>query len=227
VGKLRYGVAMAVSAGALALAASADAGVAFYSFGMGAPSQQLITNFSNESNIGGPPTHTPSSPAGYSWSGSGVILNTTSGIGAEPAIASGYGTGPYLSVQGGDWETLNIPVSAGFKDIGIYVGSLDAYNTLIFTLADGTSVSYTGSYLGGLSGAANGDQTAANTNGLFDFSFTKAVKSIEFQSTSDSFEIASISAGVPEPATWAMLILGVAMIGFVARRRNEALYATA
>lgn len=26
---------------------------------------------------------------------------------------------------------------------------------------------------------------------------------------------------VPEPATWAMLILGVAMIGFVARRRNE------
>jgi hypothetical protein len=27
--------------------------------------------------------------------------------------------------------------------------------------------------------------------------------------------------GVPEPATWAMLILGVAMIGFAARRRNE------
>jgi hypothetical protein len=26
--------------------------------------------------------------------------------------------------------------------------------------------------------------------------------------------------GVPEPATWAMLILGVAMIGFAARRRN-------
>jgi hypothetical protein len=30
----------------------------------------------------------------------------------------------------------------------------------------------------------------------------------------------SISA-VPEPTTWAMLILGVAMIGFAARRRNE------
>jgi hypothetical protein len=29
-------------------------------------------------------------------------------------------------------------------------------------------------------------------------------------------------AAVPEPATWAMLILGVAMIGFAARRRNEA-----
>jgi hypothetical protein len=33
--------------------------------------------------------------------------------------------------------------------------------------------------------------------------------------------------GVPEPATWAMLILGVAMIGFAARRRSEAVVVTA
>jgi hypothetical protein len=30
-----------------------------------------------------------------------------------------------------------------------------------------------------------------------------------------------IAFGVPEPATWSMLILGVAMIGFAARRRNQ------
>ena len=29
------------------------------------------------------------------------------------------------------------------------------------------------------------------------------------------------SPDVPEPATWMMLILGVAMIGFAARRRSE------
>lgn len=29
------------------------------------------------------------------------------------------------------------------------------------------------------------------------------------------------AAGIPEPATWAMLILGAAMIGFAARRRGE------
>jgi hypothetical protein len=31
----------------------------------------------------------------------------------------------------------------------------------------------------------------------------------------------TVAARVPEPSTWAMLILGVAMIGFAARRRNE------
>lgn len=32
----------------------------------------------------------------------------------------------------------------------------------------------------------------------------------------------TVADAVPEPATWAMLILGVGMIGFAARRRNEA-----
>jgi hypothetical protein len=31
----------------------------------------------------------------------------------------------------------------------------------------------------------------------------------------------SLTSAVPEPATWAMLILGVAMVGFAARRRRE------
>lgn len=34
-----------------------------------------------------------------------------------------------------------------------------------------------------------------------------------------AFDVLGV-AGVPEPATWAMLILGVGMIGFAARRRN-------
>jgi hypothetical protein len=226
VGKLRYCVAVAVSAGALALAASADAGVAFYSFGTGAPSLQLITNFSGDT-VGNAPT---SLPPGYSWtlnSDPVQVLNTTSGIGAEPAIATGYGTGNYLSVEGGGSETLNIPVTAGVRDVSLYVGSLDTYNALIFTLANGAQASYSGTDLGGYSGASNGDQTAANTNGVFNFSFTQPIKSILFQTGSDSFEIASISAAVPEPTTWAMLILGVAMIGCAARRRRDTLYAAA
>jgi hypothetical protein len=33
--------------------------------------------------------------------------------------------------------------------------------------------------------------------------------------------VVAVVTGVPEPATWAMLILGVAMAGFAARRRGE------
>jgi hypothetical protein len=224
VNKLRFCVAMAVSAGALALAAAADAGVVFYSYGSGAQPLALITDFSKDSEGSAPTT----APAGYSWAaqGTGVILNTTSGNGAEPAIgpAGAYGVGNYLSIEGGNSETLNIPAAAGLKNIGLYVGSLDSYNTVVFTLVGGQQVTYWGDSsaqptfsLDNYSGSANGAQNAANTNGVFDFSFDKAVQSITFES---GFEIASISGGVPEPATWAMLILGVAMIGCAARRRS-------
>jgi hypothetical protein len=40
---------------------------------------------------------------------------------------------------------------------------------------------------------------------------------------SESGAQSQILGGVPEPATWAMLILGVAMIGIAARRRNYAM----
>jgi hypothetical protein len=45
----------------------------------------------------------------------------------------------------------------------------------------------------------------------------------------DLMEVTSIApvAGVPEPATWAMLILGVAMVGFAARNRRNGLAVTA
>jgi hypothetical protein len=41
------------------------------------------------------------------------------------------------------------------------------------------------------------------------------------------FTVGVFGAAVPEPATWAMLITGVAMIGFAARRRRDALAAAA
>ena len=43
----------------------------------------------------------------------------------------------------------------------------------------------------------------------------------------ESFSILGSPAGVPEPSTWAMLILGVGMIGFRARRRSQRMRAAA
>ena len=228
-GKLRDVVAMAAFTGALGLGAAAHADVVFYSYGTGAPTLPLVTNFS-EDTVGAAPTHIPASPAGMSWSGSGEIVDTTaSGLAAEPGVAGGvYGTGNFLNILSGHSETLTIPAAAEITKIGLYVGSLDSYNSLIFTLQGGAQLTYTGADLGAFSGADNGDQLAGNTNGVFDFSFKKAVTSIQFQSAGNSFEIAGINAAdAPEPATWAMLILGVAMIGCAARRRREAKAVTA
>lgn len=207
---------------ALAGAASAKAGVTFFSYGVGAPAAHLITNFSTDT-AGSAPTQ---APAGYSWSGSGVVLAASSNLGAEPAVAPGkLGTGNFLSISGSNaTETLTVPTSAGLTGVELDIGSLNAFNSVTFDLAGASPVTYTGAQLGKISGSSNGNRTGADTNGVFVFSFAEPVTAVEFQSKSKSLEIASISSlasAVPEPATWTLLILGVGMIGVTLRRRRE------
>jgi hypothetical protein len=68
---------------------------------------------------------------------------------------------------------------------------------------------------------ANGCQVPTNCNQFFTFTGTGGDKLTGFSlsSTSNSFEITNISA-VPEPATWAMMILGFLGVGFLAYRRK-------
>jgi hypothetical protein len=209
--------AVLVGAAALALmSGTANAAVQFYSFGNGAPSLPLITNFSNDT-VNSAPTY---APAGYSWSGNAVVLNSSSAAGAEPAIANGvYGTGNYLSVEGGQSETLTF--ASGVTKVALYIGSVDAYNDLNFLFSGATSMDVSGTALGAVSGADNGAQTEANTNGEFVFTFDKPITSLTLSSSSNSFEIASISAAVPEPATWAMMMMGLGAVGAALRNRRK------
>lgn len=67
---------------------------------------------------------------------------------------------------------------------------------------------------------------AAYTLGPLDNSFASATADPIITVLNDGFSldllpgVGNSIGGVPEPATWTMLILGVAMIGFAARRRN-------
>lgn len=208
-----------VMAGAAALAlvggAASAAPVTFYSYGSGAPALPLVTDFSSDT-AGSAPSY---APTGYSWSGDAVVLDSSSGAGAAPAFsASTSDPGNFLSVEAGQTETLNF--AAGIKDVAIYVGSLDSYNNLNFTFT-GPNVNYSGTDLGAVSGADNGNQTAANTNGVFLFSFASPINSVTLSSSQNSFEIASISAAVPEPMTWAMMIVGLTAVGGVLRSRKK------
>ena len=74
------------------------------------------------------------------------------------------------------------------------------------------------------SGGSNGDQTGAFTNGRFTFTFAAPVDSVTFSSSQNAFEVADVAVAAPEPATWAVMLLGFAGMGAVLRgnRRRTA-----
>ena len=117
----------------------------------------------------------------------------------------------------------------------------NAANALLtFTFA--TPISAFGAYFGGLQtsssvltfndGAAQSIAIPASSAGGFAFvGFTDPGASITSLTISVPFDLISVddvrlgAAGVPEPATWAMMILGFAAMGSVLRRRHGAVTA--
>lgn len=216
--------ALAACAAAALTAGAANANVTFYPYGVGAPVLPVIANFSADT-VGQGPTH---ALAGWSWSGSALVQNTTTATGAEPAVdQNNKPVQPkgvkYLDVSKAKFEIL-VPPGDHITNVELYIGSLDAFNQVTFDLKGAPALTYTGANLATLTGAkANGNQLSPYSNGVFDFTFTHPVTEMEFQSpTGNSFEIAYIAAnffgGVPEPSEWLMLTLGVAMVGALARR---------
>lgn len=70
--------------------------------------------------------------------------------------------------------------------------------------------------------------TVSNSNRFFGLTSDKLIKSIAFgpggqRTNSVSFVLDNLTIGnaVPEPATWAMMILGLGMVGAAARRRRQ------
>ena len=201
---------LAASAACLSLGLAplaSHAAVTFTSYGVALPSgEHLVTDFSTSAGL----------------TGGALVTGTVSGQYAAPAFsATTFDTAQYLDVPGGQSATLTL---APVKELSIYLGSLDAYNTLTFGGPGGTT--YTGSQLGAISGAANGNQSASDTNGRFTFTFSAPVTSITFSSSQNAFEVADVAA-VPEPASWAFMLLGAGVLGggLRASRRRAALLA--
>jgi len=67
----------------------------------------------------------------------------------------------------------------------------------------------------------NGCQTGTDCNdGYVTFTSDTPFSNVELSSSSNSFEITNISA-VPEPTTWAMMILGFSGLGFLGYRKSR------
>ncbi len=159
-------------------------------------------------------------PTGFTLTG-GLVRNTDDGLGAEPAIAEGVKENSfYLSANDGDSAILKS--TTGYREVSLYWGSIDAYNTLdLLDALGGTIASYTGNQI---EMPANGAQFQGSTNRRVNFKISGSdspIYGLKFASKSPAFEVDNIafSSAVPEPASWAMMIGGFGLVGGAMRRR--------
>lgn len=137
----------------------------------------------------------------------------------------------YLSVFAGTQETIALDNGLIGHTFGLYIGSLDDYNSITF-LGDGAPVTYTGTEIAahlGMSTTLSNTQTFAS-NRYVEFLFTGSsyFTSVVLGSSGNSFEVDNLGiiatghvSAVPETSTWAMMILGFFGVGFAAYRRKS------
>lgn len=149
-----------------------------------------------------------------------VIQSANNSQGAPPAV--GDQGDNYLAVLGGGTATFNF--AGGLSRLGLDFGSADTYNLFTLALAGGGSLSFTGQQLIDI-GIADGNQSSVNTNGRLTFTANPGViiNGLTISSSSNSAEVDNFGriGAVPEPATWAMMLIGFGAIGGSMRRRRR------
>ena len=157
-------------------------------------------------------------------SGGAIRTGSQAGVAAQPAGS----TGNYWTVGPTDGSpgVMDLTSFVYINTISFLWGSVDRYNTISFyDAADNLLGSFSGA---DIIAAGFGDQVAFGSNPVVSFSFTGAdgynLAYAQLTSTSNAFETDNwaIVGGVPEPSTWALLILGFGAIGFSMRRRRAA-----
>lgn len=169
-----------------------------------APGQTIVFDFNSP---------TPELTGSFS-----LVTGSVSGVYAAPAgDATQYAVVP-MAGQGLGVANLDVSALGTIKTLSFYWGSIDRYNTVEFFNGATSVFALNGSMLP----PANGDQGAGLTNRRVYFTFGpgEAFDSIRFTSDAVAFEFDDIAVGVPEPASWAMMILGFGMVGYAARRRK-------
>eukprot|EP01036_Dinobryon_divergens_P051821 gene51821-69357_t len=171
--------------------------------------QQLIADFNNAN------TPTAVLLPGFSL----VLTGSTVGVGEGQ---SGYsGTLPndpthYLTIPAN--ASASLFSTAGLLNFSFYMGSADTYNSVQFI---GDNYNYTlngGAFTGGYVGQSWNWGRRIN----FDFGGAR-VNQVILRSSGNSFELdnlAGSTGAVPEPATWAMMIIGFGAVGSVLRQRR-------
>lgn len=150
-----------------------------------------------------------------------VFSNSIGGTALRPAYGS---LGNFGAVLAGGSATFMFNPSAIFA---FTLGSLDAYNSLTLLFADGTSQTYNGGQIVSGLGAGTGVTGPGSGQVSYTVDGGSLIKGVTFNSASNSFEFDNLASrngavvGVPEPAVWGLMILGLGLIGARMRRRPK------
>ncbi len=138
----------------------------------------------------------------------------------EPSDNTGYfGVGRNSS--------LTLGSAVALSSVSAFLGSLDNYNVVTFLGRSGAVLeTFTGEQIFGAPLAFPGG-TGNETNRRVTFSATGSTEifGVSFSNNANmgsfEFDNVALTAAVPEPATWAMMLIGFGMIGAASRYRRR------
>ena len=147
------------------------------------------------------------------------VVNTYHGDVGGQAVGPVPAYGSFLSILQGSYS---IAFGPGVQALSFVFGGLDSYNSVTLNFANAGAVSLFGQEIStGLAGTGAGPTNSGITGRVtYDFGGTDILNSVTFATSQAAFEIDEVAAAVPEPTTWAIMLLGFGMIGSALRRRR-------
>src|ERR1700722_5150905 len=161
---------------------------------------------------------------GITWNGTvgpGGAETEQGSLAGQYAAPLGMGNTTYMAVFGGGTETATWTTPQ--TSLSLYWGSMDGNggnnNTIMITAGSFTLTPATLATMFPGMGDVNGNQTDPFGNQLVRIPGLTPFTTASFSSTGNAFEFTL--ATVPEPSTWAMMVIGFAGLGYAAFRRNS------
>jgi PEP-CTERM motif len=221
---MRYVGAAAVAAISLATSAQAVTISATYqdSF-IGAPTNTnavLIQGFNTNADTGG--NGIPfGDGGGFPVAAPAISQSSQGAVRVREANAANPLVDDYLQISQGNGQYGLQFGPAGVQYISFLLGSLEATNQVVLNFASGTTLTLTGESILDPNNMFN-FSTGGFGRVTYDFGGTDSLLSILFRSQVNNvpFEIDEIYGAVPEPAAWAMMILGFGFAGWQLRSRK-------